>query len=85
MIICQAGICILEEAGGATFGSKTSDLTGDASGELLCQSSLFVASSSAHVVLAGRKYLHIRGMPRQEVSGGGWKNKYYSCTDQITL
>ncbi|KAI9637081.1 uncharacterized protein MKK02DRAFT_34123 [Dioszegia hungarica] len=45
-----AGICILHEAGGAVFGSKTSSLSGDVDADLI----------------AGRKYLLMRGMAPAE-------------------
>lgn len=35
LVTLQAGICILHEAGGAAFGSKTSSLSGDVDAELI--------------------------------------------------
>lgn len=49
-----AGFCILTEAGGAIFGSKTSEFTGKASAELM----------------AGRKYLVFRGLPDTDGESG---------------
>jgi myo-inositol-1(or 4)-monophosphatase len=70
----QAGICILHEAGGAVFGSKTSSLSGDVDADLIGKlRGAFTALSGtgskiAADMLAGRKYLLMRGMAPAEVS-----------------
>lgn len=45
--LSQAGIVILQEAGGAAFGAKGTEMNGLVTGELL----------------TGRKYFFIRGLP----------------------
>ena len=60
----QAGFCILTEAGGAVFGSKTSELTGEASADLMGEWS----KQWSELKAAGRKYLVFRGLPDAEVS-----------------
>lgn len=70
----QAGICILHEAGGAVFGSKTSSLSGDVDADLIGElRGVFSALSGtgskiATDMSAGRKYLLMRGMAPAEVS-----------------
>ncbi|WVR08650.1 hypothetical protein IAU60_005708 [Kwoniella sp. DSM 27419] len=67
-----AGICILHEAGGAMFGAKTSDLSGEVNGELL----------------TGRKYLSIRGIAPTENETAlqvqqRFAKEFYDVTDDI--
>ena len=40
----QAGFCILKEAGGGIFGSKTSEFTGEATAELMGECSCVARS-----------------------------------------
>ncbi|WWC72630.1 uncharacterized protein I206_106594 [Kwoniella pini CBS 10737] len=67
-----AGICILQEAGGAMFGPKTSSLSGEIDGDLL----------------TGRKYLAVRGIaPSSDETSlqvqQRFAREFYDTTDDI--
>ncbi|WWC65234.1 uncharacterized protein I303_107851 [Kwoniella dejecticola CBS 10117] len=67
-----AGICILQEAGGAMFGPKTSSLSGEVDGDLL----------------TGRKYLAVRGIaPSSDETSlqvqQRFAKEFYDTTDDI--